>query len=351
MRIRRPVLTAALGTGLAALALAAAPAPPKHLDRALAAQQALVATAPGDAAAHNDLGNLLALAGDRRAAEEAFRRSLELDSESPAAHFNYGLLLARTGRRAAALRQFRAVVERDPGNAWAHYQIGQLYEGWGMDRFARRAYTRAFRLDPGLADARVNPDVIGNRQATVAMLEAWSGGIHGSSAPSLYSDGGRIAGLLIDYPEPGSEAAQHDAWSESDDAEAGETGESSGGFARLARPGTSPVPRDDGGGESGAWNSELAEKEAAAGEYGYDDGAEGTRLLTPEDLSGSTVNQVSPGASPSPTRVVPSTPRSRSRPTRGGFLPGRDSTGRLELRLAPPAGDDPALATIAAIAG
>ncbi len=351
MRIPRPVLTAVLGTGLAALALAAAPAPPKHLDRALAAQQELVAAAPADAGAHNDLGNLLALAGDRRGAEEAFRRSLELDADSPAAHFNYGLLLARTGRRAAALRQFRAVVELDPGNAWAHYQIGQLYEGWRMDRFARRAYTRAFRLDPGLADARLNPDVIGNRQATVAMLEAWSGGIHGSSAPSLYSDGGRIAGLLIDYPEPAGAAPRAEEWSEGDDAADSEAGEPSGGFARLARPGTSPVPRGDEGGEAGAWNSELAEKEAAAGESGYDDGTAGTRLLTPEDLGGGTVNQVSPSGSPAPTRVVPSSPRSRSRPTRGGFLPGRDSTGRLELRLVPPPGDEPAQATVAAIAG
>lgn len=355
IRIRRFTIATVCGATLAALALAAAPAPPKNLARALVAQQELVAASPNDAGALNDLGNLLVLAGDRQAAEAAFVRSLELAPDKSATHFNLGLLLARTGRRAAALRQFRAVLDLDPGNAWAHYQVGRLYDSWGMDRLARRAYTRAFRLDPSLANARVNPDVVGNRQATLAMLEAWSDGIHETSAPSQYTDAGRIAGLLIDYPAPPAPSSTSDdqlAGSGWGDDEVG-----SGGYARLAQP--APSTRGDSRrGDSTPMSPvdeerAYAEKLAANADSGGDSGASESRVLTPDDLGGGAVNQVGPaGGRTTNQRVTPASPRSRTRSTRGGTFPqSGESTGRLDLRLvAPP--DGPATGAMAtALAG
>jgi hypothetical protein len=336
------ILTVAAALALVALAgLAVAPAPgasPRHLDRALEAQRALATERPADADVHNDLGNLLALAGDRRGAEEAYRRALELEPDRPGTRFNYGLLLADTDRRVAALRQFREVVDLDPGHAWAHYQIGSLYDSWGLDGLARRAYTRAFRLDPTLADARVNPDVVGNRQVTRAMLRAWSEGIHGSRAPRAYSDAGRIAGLMIDYPATAPTAEDPTEWAEIPGSEPG------GGFARLVEPGTSPgaetyppdqddLERRDPSLDEG---DELAESSPETGR---------TRTLTIDDLrSSGSINQAAPSGGARPGAVRPS-PRTRTLTPRGGrFTPGMDSTGRLEPVLVPPSATFPTIA-------
>jgi hypothetical protein len=327
----------ALGA-LAVLAVAPAPAAsPRHLARALDAQRQLATERPGDADVHNDLGNLLALSGDRRGAEAAYERALELDPDRPGTRFNYGLLLAETGRKVAALGQLREVVDLDPGHAWAHYQIGALYDGWGLDRLARRAYTRAFRLDPSLADARVNPDVVGNRQVTRAMLRAWSEGIHGSRAPRAYSDGGRIAGLMIDYPAIAPAAGEPTDWADAQSAEP------RGGFARLTEPGTSPASGFDRDG------NELVPPDPSLGDAdtladGSGDEAR-SRTLTSDDLrSSGSINQAAPVGGVRPVTGRPST-RTRTLTPRGGrFTPGIDSTGRLEPVLRPVEDAAPALA-------
>jgi len=327
------VLSAGLAlVALAALAVTPAPgASPRHLERALDAQRALAAERPGDADVHNDLGNLLALAGDRRGAEAAYLRALELDPDRPGTRFNYGLLLADTDRRLAALGQFREVVDLDPGHAWAHYEIGSLYDAWGLDRLARRAYTRAFRLDPALADARVNPDVVGNRQVTRAMLRAWSEGIHDSRAPRAYSDAGRIAGLMIDLPAKAPASEEPTEWAGS------ESLEPRGGFARLAEPGTSPVPRDEGGrGDELGDAGELADDARVTGS---------SRTLTSDDLrSGGSLNQAAPAGASRPSVVRPS-PRTRTLTPRGTrFTPGISSSGRLEPTLLPVSEPAPVIA-------
>lgn len=318
----------ALGVGLALIAFAAiavAPAPgasPRRLDRALEAQRLLAAERPADADVHNDLGNLLALTGDRRGAEAAYQRALELDPDRPGTRFNYGLLLAETDRRVAALGQFRKVVDLDPGHAWAHYQIGSLYDSWGLDRLARRAYTRAFRLDPTLADARVNPEIIGNEQVTQAMLRAWSRGVYGSHAPRAYSDAGRIAGLLIELPKKAPAVDDSSEWADVDSSEP------RGGYARLTRPGTSPVPRNDGDGP---------EEFADAGDS-VDDGRDkrSSRTLTSDDLRRvGTINQAGPAGGTRSDSGRPS-PRTRTLTPRGTrFTPGTSSSGRLEPTLVP----------------
>lgn len=325
------VLTAALTlVALAALALAPAPsASPRNLERALEAQRALAVERPDDADVHNDLGNLLALAGDRRGAEAAYLRALELDADRSGTRFNYGLLLADTDRRGAALRQFREVVDLDPGHAWAHYQIGSLYDSWGLDGLARRAYTRAFRLDPTLADARVNPDVVGNRQVTRAMLRAWSEGVYGSRAPRAYSDGGRIAGLLIDLPVRAPAGEEPTEWAGAADTEP------RGGYARLTGPGNRPVGGDPEGADDDGRTSDS--RLGDAGELGDDPLERGaTRTLTTDDLRPvGSINQATPPGGNRPVTGRPST-RTRTLTPRGGrFTPGIDSTGRLEPALLP----------------
>ncbi len=326
MRSIRFVVTAGgialAATAFAAIGLATTRPAPRNLERALTAQRSLVTERPTDAGARSDLGNLLTLAGDRRAAESAYLEAIALDPDHVGTRFNYGLLLTSTGRRLPALRQFRAVVDRDPGHAWAHYQLGLLYDSWGLDRMARRAYARAFRFDPTLADARVNPGVLDNGQATMAMLLAWKDGAHDSGAPRSYTEPARIAGLLIDVPE--RTAPDPNAGDElAEDASA-----ESGGFARLASPGASS-------------KSDLGDQGPSDGSYSGEDEAAGddeeSRVLTAGDLSGRrTVNQVtSDGAPAGRSSTIRRSSSSRRDDSRPPFFPDSDSTGRLELQLLP----------------
>ena len=342
MRRLRPLPIAALAALGAFALLAAAPAPP-HLERALAAQRALAAERPDDAGVANDLANLLALAGETNAAEEAYLRAIELAPDDPSPRFNYGLLLLESGREMAAMRQFRATVEAEPRHAWAHYQIGEIYQGWGLDRRARKAYVRAFRLDPRLADAHSNPAVLDNRAATAAMLMAWKeGGGAPIAVPRGYSEPARIAGLLIETPK--EKAAAADAGDEPAADEEAE-GEGGGGFARLAGGDpASAAGRDERA--PGELEPEAGEEE---GDESFDDPtARAPRVLTGADLRpAGTVNQVSApdgraangrstgGGAPGRTRIAPTRPR---------YVPGPGSTGRLDLRLAPPASEPAPLA-------
>jgi len=335
MRSIRParLLTAALAALAGAFVLAAAAPAPHNLERALAAQRQLATERPTDGAVFNDLGNLLALSGDTRGAEEAYRKAIELTPKDPGPHFNFGLLLVESGERFAAWRQFHATVELEPRHAWAWYQLGALYEDWGIETRARRAYARAFALDRRLADARYNPSVLDSAQATPAMLMAWSrGGSATAVAPRGYAEGGRIAGLLIDVPKPAVAPAPEPA-EEPAEAAAGE----GGGFARIsgdAAPGGKATLRPPADSEE-----DSGEEATAAEDEGLDAGAGGTEAGAPRVLTGADlraprpINQVAPGAS-GDRELKRSIGRSRP----GYYQPGRSSTGRLERLLVPAAG-------------
>lgn len=298
---------------------------PPHLERALAEQLRLSEERPGDAGVFNDLGNLLVLAGRLADAEAAYRRALELAPDSARVRFNLGLLLSRKGERRAALREFRRVVELDPQNAWAHYEKGKIYLSWRLERRAERSFAQAFRIDPRLADSRFNPHVLHNPVATRALLQA--GRLAGSDlqAPWSFEEGGRIAGLMLSYPE--RKAAPESAPETQPDP----------GVEQGFRPGSrlEPEPPTNAPQEAPV----LAKEGMAKPE---------TRTLTSEDLDSAPRNQVVGGAAnlgsdrarskqemfrqfqlgvgaQGPPEPVPENPID--------YEPGLDSTGRLETRI------------------
>lgn len=331
------LLLAALLAGAAALAIAADP-PPYNLDRAIEVQNRLVVERPEDPAVWNDLGNLLTLKKHYDKAEVSYRQAIELDPEPASPHFNLALLLERRGEHRAALKELQLVVEKEPEHAWAHYQIGTIYERWGHESRAVRSYAQAFRLDPSLADARINPHVLDNRLTERAMLRAHENASDALLPPRTYEEPARIAALMIDVPkvapaEPSSAAVAD-----------------SSGFARPA------------GGSAGPGNLQVQSEESSAEE------TEPKRLTSRDLEPGREVNQVSGaagiavGAPTNPARsgssgTAPTRPfAGRFRPSAGQkptpssptapsggvggaptYKPGTDSTGRLELRLLPPA--------------
>ena len=72
---------------------------------------------------HARLGGVLALAGREDDAEQAYRRALELEPDSPDAHFGLGLLAVSEGRLEDGIGEFRLAVEKRPRFAQAWQQI------------------------------------------------------------------------------------------------------------------------------------------------------------------------------------------------------------------------------------
>jgi hypothetical protein len=329
-------LAAALAVGLAVFAAT----PPTHLPQALEAQRRLVADRPLDAAAQNDLGNLLLLAGDEAGAEAAYERAVELAPDRAAYHYNLALLLQQTDRPGRALEQFERTFELDPSNAWAAYQVGALYEQRERRRAAIEWYGRAFRLDPDLAFPDVNPHVIESELTAEAMIRGYRTGLVDPEAPRIYEEPGRISALLVTPAAVTVDPAPADPMigQEPDRAgTAGGVGQARPAGGAAATPGAVPggtVPR---------------------------------RVLTEEDLPAGPANQAAPQGGPAyrpPTRrggatvggtvgvpggvAVPTPPAGRAAPRRptetpnervivprtgGPFRPGLPSTGSLDNEL------------------
>jgi tetratricopeptide (TPR) repeat protein len=93
-----------------------------------AAEQAL-ALDPTLAEAHNSSAYVtMHLNWDFAAAEQGFRRAIELKPGYATAHQWYSELLAFLGRHAEAIAEIRKALELDPLSAVMHHQAGQTYQ-------------------------------------------------------------------------------------------------------------------------------------------------------------------------------------------------------------------------------
>lgn len=339
MRKLIPPVAALLACAALSAALSYAAAP-KHLDRAIEVQRALVAQRPADSGAANDLGSLLVLADDVAGAEAAYRSAIAVDGENAAAHFNLGLLLQKAGDRRAALKEFKRALEIQPRHAWAQYQIGTVYHQQGHESAARKAYAKALAIDPALGNPVVNPHLIDNELATSAMLYAYHHYREELQPAKQFEEPARIARVLIDLPGSTQEPA-----AAGDEAAAG-------GFVRG-----NGTPADAATGAGSGDSPEVPKVEPPDG-----DSPEGTasRTLSSKDLDPARVSgQISGGAAPArpgattrnPGGAITSGNRGRTRDTQqqpvrptlrtmppqtappSTFLPTSDSTGMIETRL------------------
>jgi len=207
--VARSTLWILIVAGTLALATSAS-TPPRNLDRTLAAQFELVAEQSDNAVAHNDLGNLLVLAGRLQEAEEAYRKAIELDPGYTSAHFNLGVLLQQAGRAREAEEQFERLLEIDSFHAWGHYQLGVVLDRGGHRSAALEHYARALAYDPTLSFDSDNPHIIENRLFAEALLRSQRySAPPGSRVPRQYGEPERIIKLLLDEEDEdtGEEAA------------------------------------------------------------------------------------------------------------------------------------------------
>jgi DNA-binding transcriptional MerR regulator len=93
---------------------------------------------------------------DPHAAEEGYRRAIELDTAFAEAHLNLGRLLHAAGAVREALDEYQAARSIDADDATTHYNIGVASQDLGDLEEAVAAYERAIELAPRFADARYN---------------------------------------------------------------------------------------------------------------------------------------------------------------------------------------------------
>jgi tetratricopeptide (TPR) repeat protein len=93
---------------------------------------------------------------DPLAAEDAYRRSIQIDDTFADAHLNLGRLLHAAGKVREALDEYRVARMIDGEDAVTHYNIGVASQDLGDFADAVEAYERAIELAPRFADARYN---------------------------------------------------------------------------------------------------------------------------------------------------------------------------------------------------
>ncbi len=112
-----------------------------------------LAANPKSVSARVNLGSVLALTGDVKAAEDQFQETLRVEPRNAAAHYNLGLLLANQNRHDEAVFHLQVVVNLNPSDADAHYRLGrELLTAQRPDE-ALTEFTLAAQADPGNEDA------------------------------------------------------------------------------------------------------------------------------------------------------------------------------------------------------
>jgi hypothetical protein len=315
-----PTLTAigamvAAGALIAITAMTASATVPPNIGKAVEAQKRLTAEHPDDAAAFNDLGNLLVLAHQADAAETAYRRAVELEPQRVSALFNLGLLLQQQGNAREAKQLYEKVLAVDPQHAWAHYQLGTIFEAKGDTSRAVREYSSAFALDSQLAFREVNPQIVDSKLVTESMLRAYQRQSAASEAPAIYDDPSRIRDLLV--PKNAKDAAdanalppvQHPAVLRPKDLPTGNMGQATTPGSKPGSPAAPPA---------------AAQRVAPASQY-------------PGANNGSPTPYPSRSWRPNPATSDGTQPGAVVTPPSGGiyYQPGTASTGQLGSQLMP----------------
>jgi cytochrome c-type biogenesis protein CcmH/NrfG len=97
--------------------------------------------------AHNNLGNLLAAAGQPQAALAEYQAAVALRPEAPLAHENLGAQLVELRRFDDALREYQAAGRLAPDAAQPWYLTGKLWLRRGQSGAAVTAFENALRLN------------------------------------------------------------------------------------------------------------------------------------------------------------------------------------------------------------
>jgi len=127
-----------------------------EVEEARAEYEKALASRPGDARAHYNLGVLLFETGDLDRALDHFERASKADPSLTEAWNNLAIVLCGKGYFDQAEDAARHALEADPGSAAARNDLGLILEAQGRPDDARRAFEAAIAQDPRLGEAHNN---------------------------------------------------------------------------------------------------------------------------------------------------------------------------------------------------
>ncbi len=119
----------------------------QHYRRALDIQ-------PDHAEACANLGSLLKDRGQVAEAQQWLQKAIALKPELVPAHFNLAMLRIDQRQWGDAASSLKALLQYAPNHADAHYWLGNALTGLGDVTHARQAYLEAVKLKPGYVQAR-----------------------------------------------------------------------------------------------------------------------------------------------------------------------------------------------------
>ncbi|HKY33631.1 MAG TPA: tetratricopeptide repeat protein [Candidatus Polarisedimenticolia bacterium] len=118
--------------------------------------QTTVITSPRSAMAHANLGAAYQKLGRMQEAEEAYRRSLQIDPHRAGAQYSLATLLEATGRPDEAIRYYQEAVRLRPDDREALNNLGRTLLARGRAAEAVETLERAVALAPDAPTPRVN---------------------------------------------------------------------------------------------------------------------------------------------------------------------------------------------------
>jgi len=119
-----------------------------RLPAAIEQLEQLLAIKPDFALAHNELGTLYAMAGQRANADEHLRAAAQYDPDSPSAPAMLGWLSYLDGRPAEALEQYRIAEAVEPYNARIHFNMGLALSQLKKWDDAADQFRKVVEIDP-----------------------------------------------------------------------------------------------------------------------------------------------------------------------------------------------------------
>jgi tetratricopeptide (TPR) repeat protein/serine/threonine protein kinase len=108
------------------------------------------------AGAHTSLGKALWNKGDLDGAIVHYRKAIEIHREYAPLHYNLGNVLRKKGDLDGAIASYREAVKLDPKHAKAYTNLGLALRGKGDLNGAITSYREAVKLDPQLVEVRTN---------------------------------------------------------------------------------------------------------------------------------------------------------------------------------------------------
>jgi tetratricopeptide (TPR) repeat protein len=126
-----------------------------RLEQAASSYRAVVAASPDDFESWNNLGNVLAAAGDTQGAVEAFQQAISLRPDIVGMYLNLSEVLATADRPELRQSVMREAARRSPRDPRVLTELGLAEAGAHQFEAAERAYRDALRPNPGYTSAYV----------------------------------------------------------------------------------------------------------------------------------------------------------------------------------------------------